>query len=67
MHDELLPASAKLVPAVSYAGLSLMGIPLADWVTILTLLYIIIQLLLLIPKITVQAKAWRLKWLSRRD
>jgi hypothetical protein len=48
----------KMTPAGAYIGVTLAGVSIADWVTILTGVYVGLQLILLIPK---YVEAWH-KW-----
>jgi antibiotic biosynthesis monooxygenase (ABM) superfamily enzyme len=66
-HDELIPVSVKLLPPLGYTGMHIAGIPLADIVTLLTLLYVVLQLFLLIPKLTDWYRSWRQKCRSKQD
>ncbi len=52
---------AKAAPPVTVVGVTLAGISVADWVTYLTLLYIVLQLILLAPKYIKWYKSWRSK------
>ncbi len=53
----------KASPPVAVVGVQLAGISVSDWVTYLTLLYIVLQLILLAPKYIKWYKSWR----SKRD
>lgn len=47
---ELAVVTAKVSPSIAATGMHLMGYPIADWLVCATLLYTVIQLLLLIEK-----------------
>ncbi len=57
----------KATPAVTYSGMALAGIPIADWVTILTGLYILAQFILLAPKYLEWYRSWRIKCRLKQD
>lgn len=46
--------AAKLAPPVSVSSLALLGLPLTDWVIVLTLIYTVLQLYFLL-----RDKWWR--------
>lgn len=52
---EAIAAVTKATPPVTVSALSIAGVSLQDWVLIATLIYTVLQLLLLVPKV--------LKWL----
>ena len=67
MHDtQGLVEAAKVAPPVTVAGASMLGLPIADWVTILTVLYLILQMVLLLPKYYELYLKWRVKCRSKR-
>lgn len=43
MTNDVLQAAGKVSPPIVYVGVRLMGISLPDWVAIMTLLYIGLQ------------------------
>lgn len=51
---DLLPAT----PSVTVAGMTFMGVPLADWVLIATLLYTGVQIVIVIPKAIAVVRSW---------
>jgi hypothetical protein len=57
----------KSSPAVAYASAAVAGVSIADWVTYLTLTYVVLQLILLIPKYVAWYQAWRTKCPSKPD
>ncbi len=59
--------TVKAAPAVAYGTAVLGGVGIADWVTYLTALYLILQLVLLIPKYLDWYRSWRLKCRSKQD
>lgn len=52
MHDEIL----KLSPPVGVSTLSVLGVPLSDMVYIMTIIYIIIQIICTLYKTYKEAK-----------
>lgn len=58
---------AKATPPVTVAGAHFVGIPLAEWITILTIIYLVAQIILLLPKYWEWYKNWRLKCRSKQD
>ena len=46
MNNEI----AKTTPPIGVSALSLMGIPLSDWVYIVTIVYVLIQIYVLLYK-----------------
>lgn len=64
MQNEQINAvydAAKLAPGGAYMGLTVCGVSLPDIVTILTGVYLVGQILLLIPKYVEVYKKWRSK------
>lgn len=49
-QEEVLVAAVKVAPPVAITGMTLAGYPLADWLILATLVYTILQLLLLLEK-----------------
>lgn len=66
-HTNTAAEVIKATPAVTYSGAALAGVPIADWVTALTLLYVLAQLILLIPKYSEWYRSWRKSCQSKRD
>lgn len=58
-QDSAIAAAVKAAPPVAVTGAVLSGLTLADWVAILTLAYLALQIGLLVPKYLDQFKAWR--------
>lgn len=56
--NQIATEALKVTPPAAYGMVKLFGISPADWVTYLTLLYIIIQLMLVIPKWLRQYGPW---------
>ena len=56
-HSEITAEAMKASPSVAVGGLSLMGVGLADWLIILTIIYTVAQLYFLL----------RDKWWTNRD
>lgn len=51
MKHETLSQVAQASPPVSVAGLTLMGMPIAEWVQLLTLIYVLGLIVVQLPKI----------------
>jgi dolichyl-phosphate-mannose--protein O-mannosyl transferase len=51
MKQETLSQAAAASPPVSVAGLTLMGMPIAEWVQLLTLIYVLGLVVIQLPKI----------------
>lgn len=49
-QEEVLVAAVKVAPPVAITGMTLAGYPLADWLILATLVYTILQFLLLLEK-----------------
>jgi hypothetical protein len=54
MQAEITDAAVKVSPPVAVTGLSIAGLPLSDWVYILTAVYITFQIVCIVPR------AWRI-------
>ena len=50
IKQETVEAGAKVAPALGGAGYTALGLPLADWVAIITMIYVLLQIGLLVPK-----------------
>lgn len=64
MHEntsDTLVVVAKSAPPTIVTAMHLGGITLADWVAILTILYLLLQIGLLIPRCVEKWRAWRNK------
>ena len=55
-NAETLAEAAKAAPAIAVSGMSLWGYPLSDWLIIITIVYTLVQLVLLIEKRIKQGK-----------
>lgn len=51
MKHETLSQAAQASPPVSIAGLTLMGVPIAEWVQLMTLIYVLGMIVAQLPKI----------------
>ena len=51
--NNLVSEAVKITPPAAYLGATFLGLSPAEWVTWLTLVYIVIQLALSIPKLIV--------------
>ena len=49
--NNLVSEAVKITPPSIYVGATILGMTPAEWVTMLTLLYLVIQLALAIPKL----------------
>ena len=49
--NNLVSEAVKITPPSIYVGVTILGITPAEWVTMLTLVYLVIQLALAIPKL----------------
>jgi len=58
MQHELLSDTVKVAPAVTYSGVALAGISIADWVSLLTAVYVFCMLITAAPKAYHQLKKW---------
>ena len=54
-------AVAKTSPPVVVSGLTLAGVQLQDWLIMTTILYTVIQIIILLPKLKQSFKEWRNK------
>jgi len=52
---------AKTSPPVVVSGLTLAGVQLQDWLIMSTILYTVIQIIILLPKLKQSFKEWRKK------
>ena len=52
---------AKIAPPLAVSGAYIMGMTPAEWVTALTLLYLVMSIGLLVPKYWTQIKEWAKK------
>lgn len=52
-------AVAKASPPVAVSGLTLVGVQLQDWLIIATLIYTVIQIIILLPKLKQSFSEWR--------
>uniref|UniRef100_A0ABX1PQX1 Holin n=2 Tax=Aromatoleum anaerobium TaxID=182180 RepID=A0ABX1PQX1_9RHOO len=50
----MMPAA----PPVGVAGMSWMGVPLADWVLIATLIYTGVQIVIVLPRAIAVVRGW---------
>ncbi|MCK0507903.1 holin [Aromatoleum anaerobium] len=51
---DMMPAA----PPVGVAGMSWMGVPLADWVLIATLIYTGVQIVIVLPRAIAVVRGW---------
>lgn len=56
----------KIAPPVAVSGAVLLGMTPAQWITTLTLIYLLMSIGLLIPKYWTQFKEWREAWVAAR-
>lgn len=58
MHEEKLTV---VNTSIGVGGMTLYGLTLNDWVAIVTITYLVLQIILLIPKYVREFKAWKFK------
>lgn len=51
MKHETLSQAAQASPPVSVAGLTMLGVPIAEWVQLMTLVYVLGLIVVQLPKI----------------
>ncbi|MBD9415913.1 hypothetical protein IB234_15225 [Pseudomonas sp. PDM16] len=56
-HDVAIEA-AKAAPPVAVSGAMLFGMTPSEWITALTLLYLVLQIGLLVPKYWEKLRSW---------
>jgi hypothetical protein len=56
----------KVAPPVAVTGAVLMGMTPTEWITVLTLLYLVMSIGLLIPKYWVQIGEWAAKFKKKK-
>ena len=61
IESGLSMAVAKVSPPVVVSGLTLGGVQLQDWLIIATLIYTVIQIIILLPKLKQSFSDWRNK------
>lgn len=59
IENGLSMAAIKTSPPVIVTGMTLAGIQLQDWLIITTLLYTVIQIIILLPKLKQSFNEWR--------
>ena len=52
-------AAIKTSPPIIVTGMTLAGIQLQDWLILATILYTVIQIIILLPKLKQSFKEWR--------
>lgn len=57
----------KVAPPAVVSGAVMMGMTAPEWVTIFTLLYLVLAIGLLIPKYITQIKIWYRQWKGRKN
>lgn len=57
----LTMAAAKVSPPVIVSGLTVAGVQLQDWLIMVTILYTLIQIIILLPKLKQSFSEWRKK------
>lgn len=57
----LTMAAAKVSPPVIVSGLTLAGVQLQDWLIMVTILYTLIQIIILLPTLKHSFSEWRKK------
>lgn len=66
MSKEIIGDVVRASPAVAYSGVHFAGVSIADWVSLATLVYILAMLVITVPKVVTQLKAWRAAWVLKR-
>ena len=61
LESGLSVAAAKVSPPVVVSGLTLAGVQLQDWLIMATILYTLIQIIILLPKLKQSFSEWRKK------
>ena len=61
LESGLSMAVAKTSPPVLVSGLTLAGVQLQDWLIMATILYTVIQIVILLPKLKQSFSEWRKK------
>lgn len=56
----------KIAPPAAVSGAVMLGMTPAQWITALTLLYLVMSIGLLIPKYWTQFREWRIAWAELR-
>jgi hypothetical protein len=67
MKNELVAETLKAAPVVTYSGVYLAGISIADVVSIVMLIYGICLLIVTVPKAWQQIKEWVKSCQSKQD
>jgi hypothetical protein len=61
LESGLSVAAAKVSPPVIVSGLTVAGVQLQDWLILATILYTVIQIIILLPKLKQSFSEWRKK------
>ena len=61
LESGLSMAAAKASPPVIVSGLTIAGVQLQDWLIMATILYTLIQIIILLPKLKQSFSEWRKK------
>ena len=61
LESGLSMAAIKTSPPVVVSGLTLAGVQLQDWLIMATILYTLIQIIILLPKLKQSFSEWRKK------
>ena len=61
LESGLSMAAIKTSPPVVVSGLTLAGVQLQDWLIMATILYTVIQIIILLPKLKQSFSEWRNK------
>ena len=61
IESGLSMAAIKTSPPVVVSGLTLAGVQLQDWLIMATILYTLIQIIILLPKLKQSFSEWRKK------
>lgn len=61
LESGLSVAAAKVSPPIIVSGLTVAGVHLQDWLIMATILYTVIQIVILLPKLKQSFSEWRKK------
>ncbi|MEG0063001.1 MAG: hypothetical protein RR740_00210 [Pseudomonas sp.] len=58
--------AVKIAPPAAVSGAVILGMTPAQWITVLTLIYLLMSIGLLIPRYWAQLRDWRAAWKAAR-
>lgn len=65
-HAQGVSEAVKAAPPIAVTGTMLLGVPISEWVTILTFVYVVLQIIISLPKLYDVWTRWRVKWRSKK-